>query len=119
MRVARKICILETTLCNKIFIEICSHPIISWFFYYPPISHENILWPPAFSWPPYSEDNDSPLESFQHSRDFAIHMLQEKVALFYFSFDSLTERKYVSENIPKINSTVKHHWEMCFSEESY
>ena len=46
---------------NKIFIKICSHPIISWFFVWPPNFHEKILWPPAFSWPPYSEENDSPL----------------------------------------------------------
>ena len=38
---------------NKIFIKICSHPIISWFFLWPPISHEKILWTPSFSMPPH------------------------------------------------------------------
>ena len=47
---------------NKIFIKICSHPIISWFFYDPPISHEKILWPQLFHCPPpHLEENDSPL----------------------------------------------------------
>ena len=50
---------------NKILIKICSHPIISWVFCDPPISDENILWPPAFSCPPpppppHLEENDSP-----------------------------------------------------------
>ena len=60
MRVVQKICILGTISLNKIFIKICNHPIISWFFCDPPISHEKILWPPVFSWPPYSEETDSP-----------------------------------------------------------
>ena len=46
---------------EQIFIKICSHPIISCD---PPISHEKILWPPAFSWPPYLEENDSPLDGW-------------------------------------------------------
>ena len=37
---------------NKIFIKICSLPIISWFFVTPPISHEKILWTPSFFMPP-------------------------------------------------------------------
>ena len=47
---------------NKIFIKICSHPIISWFFCDSPISHEKkILWPPAFSWPPIRKKMIAPL----------------------------------------------------------
>ena len=46
---------------NKIFIKICSHPIICWFFCDPPISHEKNLWLPSFFMAPYSEENDSPL----------------------------------------------------------
>ena len=48
---------------NKIFIKICMPPNNLLIFGDPPISHEKILWPPAFSWhpPPYSEENDSPL----------------------------------------------------------
>ena len=38
-----------------------SHPIISWIFCDHPYSHEKILWPPAFSCIPYSEETDSPL----------------------------------------------------------
>ena len=38
---------------NKIFIKICSHPIISLFFLWPPyFSWKNSVTPPAFSWPP-------------------------------------------------------------------
>ena len=48
MRVAQKICIFGAISLNKIFIKICSHPKISWFFCDPPISHEKILWPPSF-----------------------------------------------------------------------
>ena len=62
MHIAQKICIFGAISLNKIFIKICSHPKISWLFLWPPISLEKILWPPAFSWPPpYSEENDSPL----------------------------------------------------------
>ena len=62
MRIEQKICIFGAISLNKIFIKICSHPKISWFFCDPPISHEKIVTPPAFSWPPpYSEENDSPL----------------------------------------------------------
>ena len=38
---------------NKIFIKICSHPIISWFFLWPtPISHEKFCDPQLFHGPP-------------------------------------------------------------------
>ena len=60
MCVAWKICIIGAISLNKIFIKICSHPIISWFFVTTTISCEKILWPPAFSWPPYLEENDTP-----------------------------------------------------------
>ena len=52
MRVEQKIFIFGAVSLNKIFSKICRNPIISWFLCDPPISHEKILWPPAFSCPP-------------------------------------------------------------------
>ena len=64
MRAAQKICILGAISLNKIFIKICSHPKNLLIFCDPPISHEKILWPPQlFHGPPYSEENDSPLNT--------------------------------------------------------
>ena len=61
MRVARKICIVGAISFNKMFIKICSHPIvISWFFVTPPFSHEKIVWPPpSFFMTPHSEENST------------------------------------------------------------
>ena len=63
MRIARKICILGAISLNKIFIKICSHPIISWFFLWPPLFLMKKFCDPHsfFMPPPYSEENDSPL----------------------------------------------------------
>ena len=62
MRVAQKICIFMAISLNKIFIKFVAIQKSLDFFVTPPISHEKILWPPAFSWPPYSEENDSSLK---------------------------------------------------------
>ena len=61
MHVAWKICILGAISLNKIFIKICSHPIISWFFYDPLFLMKTFCDPQLFHDPPYSEENDSPL----------------------------------------------------------
>ena len=62
MRVAQKIRIFGAISLNKIFIKICSHPKISWFFLWPPyFSWKNSVTPQLFHGPPYSEENDSPL----------------------------------------------------------
>ena len=62
MRVAWKICILGAISLDKIFIKLCSH-LISLDFFCDPLyfSWKNSVTPPAFSWPPYLEENDSPL----------------------------------------------------------
>ena len=60
MRVARKICIFGAISLNKIFIKICSHPIISWFFVTPLFLMKKFCDPQLFHAPPYSEENDSP-----------------------------------------------------------
>ena len=52
-------CILGAISLNKIFIKLCSHPIISWFFCDPLFLIKKFCSPPIFSWPPYSEENDS------------------------------------------------------------
>ena len=68
MHVAWKICILGAISLNKIFIKICSHPIISWFFVTPPyFSWKNSVTPQLFHDPPHSEENDSPLKTQQTS----------------------------------------------------
>ena len=61
MRVAQKICILRAISLNTIFIKICSHPKISWFFVTPLFLMKKFCDPPAFSFPPHLEENDSPL----------------------------------------------------------
>ena len=64
-RSAEKICIFGAISLNKISSKICSHPIISWLFLWPPLFlMKKFCDPPAFSWPPYSEENDSPLKCY-------------------------------------------------------
>ena len=62
MRVVQKMCIFGAISLSKIFIKICSHPKISWFFLWPLyFSWKNSVTPQLFQWPPHSEENDSPL----------------------------------------------------------
>ena len=63
MRVAQKICIFGAISLNKIFIKICNPSKNLLIFLWPPyFSWKNYVTPPAFSRPPpYSEENDSPL----------------------------------------------------------
>ena len=82
---AWKICVLGAISLNKIFIKICSHPIISWFFD-PPISHEKILWPPSFFMPPpHLEGNDSPLSTVVDRKSIDGRIESHKVLNFSFS----------------------------------
>ena len=51
-------------LLNKIFIKICSHPIISLIFFVTPLFlMKKFCDPQLFHGPPYSEENDSPLNN--------------------------------------------------------
>ena len=70
MRVARKICILGAISLNKIFIKICSHPIISWFFCDPPLFLMKKFYNPQLFHdpPPHSEENDSPVSITQAAK---------------------------------------------------
>ena len=67
---------------EQILIKICSHPIISWFFCDPPISHEKILWPPQlFHDPPIRKKMIAPnilapYNSLVLNLDFSLHDLK-------------------------------------------
>ena len=61
---------------EQIFIKICSHPIISWFFLWPPISHEKILWPPSFFMtPPIRKKMIAPLYHYWWSHSSMVQTL--------------------------------------------
>ena len=47
---------------EQIFIKICTHPIISWFFFVTPLFlMKKLCDPPAFSWPPIWKKMIAPL----------------------------------------------------------
>ena len=62
MCVAWKICNLRAISLNQIFIKICNHPIISWFFWGPPyFSWKNSVTPSFFMTPSIQKKMIAPL----------------------------------------------------------